>query len=58
MMPLNRRDDDETNETEPHAGLQGEEPAPVKTGVALAAIKGKKTLSELAQLLMCIRTRS
>jgi hypothetical protein len=24
MMPLNRRDDDETNETEPHAGLQGE----------------------------------
>ena len=35
-MPRIRRDDDEANETKPHAGLQGE--------VALAALKGEKTL--------------
>jgi transposase len=38
---LDRRDDEQTTAPEPHTGLQGE--------VALAAIKGEKTLADLAQ---------
>jgi len=41
-MPQVRREDVETSTANPQAGVQGE--------VALAAIKGEKTLAELAQL--------
>jgi hypothetical protein len=41
-MPRIRSDDDKTSTPDPCAGLQGQ-------GGALAAIKGEKTLAELAQ---------
>jgi len=41
---------DETDAPEPHTGFQGKEPALAKAGVALAALKGEKTPSELAQM--------
>ncbi len=48
--PRIRRDDEQKTPPEPHAGFQGEEPVlGLDPGMALAALKGEKTLSELAQ---------